>query len=273
MNAFSTMNENQPAGVKSATRVLDILEWLAMNPEPAGLQQVVNHFGYPKSSTLALMTTLLERGYVDRDPRDRYRLRDALRTRWAAGDAGQLLVAAHPAMAALQRAVRETINLGVMNADRQVQVLAKLASPDELRYEADSTQPRPAYCTAMGRILLAFAPPGALDRYLRAAPFPRITPATVTGERALRKLVRQARAEGLAIVLEEFAIGGCGAAAPIFDARGQVAGALNVATVTPRFEARRALILRELKRHAVAISRRLGYRAAPSPHDSSRNTR
>ena len=69
-------------GVKSATRTLDILEWLAQLAEPVGLQTVASHFGFPKSSTLALLGTLTERGYVLRDAHDLYRLRPALRSRW-----------------------------------------------------------------------------------------------------------------------------------------------------------------------------------------------
>jgi len=262
------MNENATAGVKSAARVLDILEWLAQRPDPVALQVIVNHFQFPKSSTLALMLTLVERGYVERDGRDRYALRDALRARWAMGDTGQLLIAAYPAMHSLRASSRETISLGLLTPDHQVRVIAKLNSDHEVRYEADSTQPRPAYCTAMGRVLLSQLPAPALSQYLQAAPFPKLTPATVTAAAPLRKIIREARRDGLAVVLEEFAVGGSGAAAPVFDAQGRAVGALNLATVTPRFNAQREFLLRELRQAAAQISHRLGAPAAPSASSS-----
>ncbi len=254
------MNAEPSPGVKSAVRVLDILEWLAGRAEPASLQQLVQHFGYPKSSALALLVTLVDRGYLERVPPERYRVRDAIRSRWASDDVAHLLLAAHPPMAGLHQRTQETISLGVLDPQARVQVVAKLTSPQEVRYDADSSVPRPAYCTAMGRMLLAHLPKDALSRYLAAAPFPALTPATVTSARGLRKLIGQARDEGVAVVMEEFAIGGSGAAAPVFDERGQVAGVLNLATVSPRFLARRQSLLDALHTHARQISWRLGWR-------------
>jgi DNA-binding IclR family transcriptional regulator len=256
------MNVEQSPGVKSAVRVLDILEWLAGRAEPASLQQLVLHFGYPKSSALALLVTLVDRGYIERVPPERYRLRDAIRSRWASDDVAHLLLAAHPPMAGLHQRTQETISLGVLDAEQRVQVLAKLISPQEVRYDADASVPRPAYCTAMGRMLLAHAPKDILSRYLASAPFPALTPATVTSASGLRKLITQARKEGVAVVMEEFALGGSGAAAPLFDESGTLVGVLNLATVSPRFVARRATLLDALQMHARQISWRLGWRSS-----------
>ncbi len=258
------MNDNARASVKSAARVLDILEWLSQRPDPVALQAIVNYFHFPKSSTLALMLTLVERGYVERDLRDRYALREALRARWATGEAGQLLIAAYPAMHSLRANSRETISLGMLTPEREVRVIAKLNSDHEVRYEADSTQPRPAYCTAMGRVLLSQLPPKELSKYLRATPFPKLTPATVTSAAKLRQIVQDVKRNSLAVVLEEYAVGGSGAAVPVFDAQGRAVAALNLATVTPRFNAQREFLVRELQQWAAQISHRLGAPTNPT---------
>lgn len=114
----------------------------------------------------------------------------------------------------------------------------------------------------MGRILLAHASATGLKQYLSAAPFPSLTPSTVTTSRALAQRIRQAREEDLAVVLEEFSLGGSGAAAPIRDAQGQVVGALNVATVTSRFEAHRQAIIDALRKAAEQITQALGHPGA-----------
>jgi len=239
-------------------RVLDILEWLALRPDPVPLQAVARHFGFPKSSTLALMSTLVERGYVQRDVQDRYRLRDELRPRWAAGDLGQLLLAAHGPMQDLRQKTLETVSLGILTPDVEVRVIARLTSDQEVRYEADTSQARPAYCTAMGRVLLAQLPAAALEAYLARAPFPSLTPSTVTRATPLRQIVRQVRQAGLATVLEEFAVGGSGAAVPVFSASGKAVAALNIATVAPRFEVTKHWLADELQQTARLISSRLG---------------
>ena len=258
MNRFTIVNESTHGGVKSAMRVLDILEWLALRPDPVPLQAVARHFSFPKSSTLALMSTLVERGYVERDVQDGYRLRDALRPRWAVGDLGHLLVAAHGPMQELRQKTRETISLGVLTPDIEVRVISRFTSDQEVRYEADTSQARPAYCTAMGRVLLAQLPTEALEAYLAQAPFPSLTPSTVTKATPLRQIVRQVRKEGLATVLEEFAVGGSGVAVPIFAASGAAVAALNIATVAPRFEATKQWLADELQKTAHLISSRLG---------------
>lgn len=245
-------------------RVLDILEWLALLPDAVALQAIARHFGFPKSSTLALMGTLVDRGYVERDADDRYRLREALRARWAVGDLGHLLVAAHAPMAELRQKTRETISLGVLTAGCEVRVISRFASDQEVRYESDASHPRPAYCTAMGRVLLAQLPTEALDRYLAQAPFPMLTPSTVTRATPLRQIVRQVRRDGLATVLEEYAVGGSGAAVPVHGASGRALAALNLATVAPRFEAMRSWLVEELQHTARLISSRLGAPAADS---------
>ena len=257
------MAELNAAGVKSAARVLDILEWVALRPEPATLQNVVNHFNFPKSSALALMSTLVDRGYLLKDANDRYHMPASMRARWAADDLGQLLVAAHAPMRELNERLQETVILGVLDSELQVRVLSKLTSAQEVRYDADASVPRPAYCTAMGRVLLAFRPLKVQERYLKKAPFPKLTPASLTSATALRKRLAHARKAGLETVFEEFSLGGSGAAVALRNAQGQVVAALNVATVTSRFQARQHLILQELQRTADRISERLGASARP----------
>src|SRR5262249_3309091 len=70
---FRSMNS-----VKSAARVLDILELLFRSEEPMALKDIVAILALPKSSAHALMKTLQSRGYVERDA-DRYVLNEFLR--------------------------------------------------------------------------------------------------------------------------------------------------------------------------------------------------
>src|SRR5258708_39557048 len=65
--------------VKSAARVLDILELLVRSEEPMALKDLVSILALPKSSAHALLRTLQSRGYVERDAADRYALAESLR--------------------------------------------------------------------------------------------------------------------------------------------------------------------------------------------------
>lgn len=50
--------------VRQAANVLDILEYFAQARQPATLSEIADHFGWPRSSTFNLLTTLAERGYL-----------------------------------------------------------------------------------------------------------------------------------------------------------------------------------------------------------------
>ena len=61
---FTYMNINNDSEVKSAVRVLEMLELLARAQKPLTLKMIVSELGYPKSSTFNLLATLVSRAYV-----------------------------------------------------------------------------------------------------------------------------------------------------------------------------------------------------------------
>lgn len=90
------MNDN----VKSAARVLDILELLFRSEEPMALKDLVSILALPKSSAHALLRTLQSRGYVERDAAERYALAESLRqsSGWIGGPEAHLAAVARPLM-------------------------------------------------------------------------------------------------------------------------------------------------------------------------------
>jgi DNA-binding IclR family transcriptional regulator len=249
------------AEVKSAARVLEILEFLTRSGAPASLADITVALGLPKSSAHALLRTLLLRGYVARDDAERYALVPAFRDgSWIGGRDGQLAAMARPVMEQLRRDLRETVILGVRGDGGDVRIVAKLVSPEEIRYDTDMHGLRPAYCTAMGRVLLAWWDPPAREAYFARLQPQAVTPQTVTDIGRLRALVAQVRVAGVAVVEEEFAIGGSGAAAPVFDGSGRAVAALNVAATTGRFPGARQRIIDAVLHGARRLSQRLGQR-------------
>ena len=255
------MNEGE---VKSAARVLEILEFLTRGDAPATLADVVAELGLPKSSAHALMRTLMLRGYVERDEAERYALAPAFRAGgWIGGRDGHLAAVARPVMEQLRRDLRETVILGARGAGGDVRIVSKLVSPEQIRYDTDTHGLRPAYCTAMGRVLLAWWDQRALDGYLSRLRPRAITPRTVTDVARIRALVERVRAgapDGEFLLHHRDALGGSGAAAPVFDGSGRLVAALNVAAATRRFPGARRRIVDALARGARRISQRLGHR-------------
>ena len=154
---FSIQNA-QPATpdvVKSADRVLDLLELLGCATRPLGLAEVTHELGIPKSSALGLLRTLAARGYVARDEAERYLLAHPFGLEegdWLGGLPRQVAALGRPVIETLVARTGETGNLGAMVTGFRVRPLIQVASPREIRYEPRAVE-CPAYCTAMGRVL------------------------------------------------------------------------------------------------------------------------
>ncbi len=252
------MNEE----VKSAARVLEILEFLARAPDPVSLKDVIEELGYPKSSTHGLLSTLVGRGYAIRHEGDRYAINEACRSGpgWVGGEEAKLVAVALPIMDKLRDDLGESVFLGVRMRNGDVKHIAKSVSRQAIRYDADQKGNAPAYCTAMGRILLAFWRPDAVDGYLSTTSLLARTPHTITDRKTLEKILADVRSKGYAISDQEMVLGGTGVAAPIRNKAGQVIAVLNLGIVTARFHENRARMISGIIAAARLVSTRLGHR-------------
>ena len=92
----------------------------------------------------------------------------------------------------------------------------------------------PAYCTSMGRVLLASLPPGELDAYLEREALKAYTERTLTDAGALRKVIEQTRQRGYALVDQELEVALRSIAVPVRNASGAVVAAMNASTHAAR---------------------------------------
>lgn len=129
--------------VKSAARVLELIEFLAGCSEPVTLKEITTELGCPKSSAHALAQTLVSRGYAIQDSADRYLLvhgnrhGSSVRAREA-----RLLSAAHPVMEGLRDHSGETVLLSVRTVRGEIKRLAKCVSRQSVRYDTDLDRSR-----------------------------------------------------------------------------------------------------------------------------------
>jgi len=91
----------------------------------------------------------------------------------------------------------------------------------------------PAYCTSMGRVLLAELGPDELAAALPGS-LERHTEHTVTTSAELAVVLKQVRAQGWALVDQELEMGLRSVAAPLRDASGRAVAAMNVSTQVAR---------------------------------------
>jgi DNA-binding IclR family transcriptional regulator len=257
--------------VKSAARVLDILELLSSRTDPMRLNEIVATMGIPKSSAYGLISTLVVRGYVAKDSADRYTLIENFRQGfgWVGGFEGFLTSISAPIVEKIRDQLDETVFVCVRTEQQNARLIAKAVSRQPIRYDASEQSSLPGYGTVMGRVLLAWQPPEKIDAYFAKTELVAFNDKTPTSEADIRAALQKIRTDGYGTIVDEYATGGAGIAAPIRNAVGDVVAVLDIATVTARYQTRKDEMLATVLEGAERISLRLGYRQAKDQKPSA----
>ena len=132
----------------------------------------------------------------------------------------------------------------------------------------------PAYCTALGKALLAQLPEDEQRRLLAFTPLVRHTGTTLTEIETLIRETRRIAARGYAISLEEYHEGIVGIAAAVRDASGTACCAISISITRPRFDREEGVLVEAVRHAAERISEQLrgrGTIAAARSRTSSPN--
>lgn len=241
------------AEVKSAARVLDVLELFSVGQAPLSVTDVARILGIPKSSTQGLLTTLVGRGYLAREG-TAYVLPPELRDGgYVGGIRARLVSRAEPILQRMARESQESAFLGVL-VGHEIQYLAKALSPHEVRYDASLTTVRPVYCTSIGIVILAHLDPAVSSRILNRTKLVKITRNTITSRDAIDRMLERASRSGFAEVKDANVLGASGIAAPVFGARGEVLGALSIGAPAARYDRVRKRMAEIVVAEAKALS-------------------
>ena len=219
--------------VKSATRTLDIIEYVVAHDRPLVAQEIAVALGIPVSSLSYLLGTLVDRGYLAREGR-RYSAGPGLQRLQARPGGFSLAERAAPLVRTLRVQLNETTSFFVRDG-WEIEALVTESSEQALRYAVPTGNRLPMHALASGKALLAALPDDELDRYFAETERKRFTPDTVTGEKALRRQIAEIRKTGFAVTDEEFSLGirGVGRVVTI---GGEPVGALSVAVPKARFD-------------------------------------
>lgn len=221
--------------VKSADRVLDLLEHLAAAGAPPNFGQISHELGIPKSSLSQLLGNLAARNYVKLDARSNtYRLGDKLaelsRTAMSTTPFQEIL---RKTLERLRDEINETAAFYIRRGD-EAQVLESIGSRQSLVFMITVGDRAPLYAHSAGKIMLAHMSEAEFQAYLERTTLEKLTPNTVDSKKVLRAEVERARQEGFAYAFEELAAGIKGLATPV-TAAGRLCGALNVAVPASRY--------------------------------------
>jgi len=194
--------------VKSAARAIEILEFLgSRDSRPARLREICEALGAPRSSLYALLKTMVTLGWVRTDASGTFYgigIRALLiGTNYLDSDA--FLPIVRRALEMLNAELDETFHFARLDGT-DVVYLATQESSQYLRPFSRVGRRLPAYCTALGKAILAGLDGAELEAHLPATLVP-LTPYTITSRPELDAALAEARSSGVAADFQENSLG------------------------------------------------------------------
>jgi IclR family pca regulon transcriptional regulator len=259
----------EPKYSSSLQRGLGLLACFKPERPVLGVAQLADQLGMSRSTTHRYASTLLALGYLRQVPGHRYALSVAVtKLGLAALNATALEVHATPYMQELcdRTRIRNTITLATLEGLHVVCVArVRAQGPGLTRRESarGTGSQSPAYCTAIGKVLLANLPARIRRERFSEMTLKSLAPNTITSKRKLASELEKVRDEGFAVADQEQMTGVQAIAVPVRNTEEEVVAAalaLSTASSAIKLEALVEHLMPHLIATADRISTRLGHR-------------
>jgi IclR family transcriptional regulator, pca regulon regulatory protein len=218
----------------SLARGLLVMQSFSPQTPHMTISQLSAKTGLSRAAVRRCLYTLTKLGFAGIEEGSRYGLRPRMLTLSNSySSSNSLSTAAQPILERMSAVLRESFSVATLDGEDIVYVarssVARVMS-DDLHIGSRL----PAYCTSMGRVLLAFLPGEQLEQYLARAVLTAFTPRTIVSEERLRLALRNVRRHGYALVDQEYEIGLRSLAVPVYAPTGRVVATINLSGSAPR---------------------------------------
>jgi IclR family pca regulon transcriptional regulator len=236
--------------IAALARGLTIMRAFGNQPDRQTLAEVSKIVDLPRATVRRCLLTLTTLGYVESNGKY-FRLSPQVLTLSQAYFSSSALPSiTQGAIDQISDAVGESCSVSVLAGDEVVYVV-RSARRRKASLHRDVGVNLPAYCTSMGRVLLANLPPEELDSYFSRVELRKFNHKTVTAEATLRKILSQVRKDDYCIVDGEFEYELRAVAVPVRNVTGDVVAAVNVSTESNR------LTIKQLQTEVLPVMRQL----------------
>jgi IclR family pca regulon transcriptional regulator len=258
-----------PAHSQSLERGLAILTSFRSGRPLLGVSEIGREIGLGRSTTHRYVATLAALGYLQQDTATKkYRLGPrVLDLGFSAINSMELREVAAPHLRRMSDETGYTVNMAILDGLDIVYVercRSTRAGQREIDLNLHVGARLPAYCTSLGKVLLAWLPPEEQAAALGRVDFSRRGPNTITSRTALVAELKRVREDGCAINNEELAYGLRSIAAAVLDHQGFAVAAINLAVHSSMvsMDDLTAKLSETVRRVAADISEHLGYRSS-----------
>ncbi|MCC6195346.1 MAG: IclR family transcriptional regulator [Burkholderiales bacterium] len=261
--------ENAKNRIQTFAKMMRVLRSFSRVDRHLPLAAIAENAQLPRATAHRILSALREIGFIEQDiRRGTYCLGLGLFELGSLARANMdLMREAKPLVDELARASATAAHLGVFNG-MEIVVVEREDQPGHVMRGARLFETAPAYCTGLGKAVLAHQPQEVLDRIV-AAGLKRYTRNTLTTVLALQRDLARVRQRGYATDKGEHQLWTHCVAAPIRDASGRVFSAVSVTGPIEQVSAERTPVLAELVvQTAASISRQLGHEADDDSTDA-----
>lgn len=248
----------------SLARGLEILEYVAENQaQGVSYPQILSYTGFPQSSCFRLLKELVSLNYLTYNEESR-RYFVSMKVAGignAVANENSLSRILHPFLEKLRDESKQTCNLGVMNNESGMFLDVLYSKGNAIKLLSRVGGPFPLHCTALGKVLLAYASEERRQAIL-SSPLEALTPRSVPNRAYLEQQLEQVLEAGYATEHEESTLGIHCFAAPIFDYKCANIAAVSIACPYFDFEkpGEPERLINIVCHYAQAMSAAMGYK-------------
>ncbi|MCY6380207.1 IclR family transcriptional regulator domain-containing protein [Hoeflea prorocentri] len=206
---------------------LAIIETFSAERPRQSISQAAAASGLDRATARRCLLTLAHHGYADYDGKFFTLTPQVLRLGTACLATMPLPQVVQPFLDRLSDELGESSSVSILDGPEIVYV-ARAAERKVMSIALMPGSRLPAFCTSMGRVLLAALPDAEVEKILAATPLTARTGRTITDPKALHAELARVREDGYSVIDQEVEMGLCSIAVPLHNNQGQVIAAMNL---------------------------------------------
>lgn len=223
-----------PNFMASLARGLVVIEAFTPQTPQMTISQLSLRTGLSRAAVRRCLYTLVKLGFAGSDESQRYSLRPKMLSLANTYTASSTLAnAAQPILERMSSVYHESFSVATLDGE-QIVYIARTSVTRVMSVDLHIGSRLPAFCTSMGRVLLAYLPQDQLEAYLSRVILTQYTPKTINSIDKLRLALRNVRRNGYALCDQEYEIGLRSIAVPVYAGNGRVVAVVNLSGHAPR---------------------------------------
>jgi IclR family pca regulon transcriptional regulator len=217
-----------PNFMTSLARGLAVIQAFSERQRELTVSQISAKTGFSRAAVRRCLYTLAKLGFAASDDSTHFHLRPRVLALGHSYISSMPLAAmAQPILENVSHILHESCSIATLDRT-DIVYIARANVTRIMSIDLVVGSRLPAFCTSMGRVLMADLPSEKLDEFLARVEFKRYTVRTVANAEKLRQILRLVQRNGYCIVDQELESGLRSMAVPIRDSAGRVVAALNV---------------------------------------------